>query len=69
VAAYLDTLAAALAAAGRFNDAIAAAQKAIVLAKTAGQSQLAADIERHLELYRAGRAYLAPAGMAIPHDP
>ncbi|HUI08239.1 MAG TPA: tetratricopeptide repeat protein [Verrucomicrobiae bacterium] len=60
VAAYLDTLAIAYAAAGRFNDAIAAAQKAIGLAKAAGQSQLVEDIELHLELYRAGRAYRAP---------
>jgi tetratricopeptide (TPR) repeat protein len=55
VAGYLDTLAVAYAAAGRFNDAIATAQKAIGLARAAGQSQLAAEIQGHLESYREGR--------------
>ena len=64
VAAYLDTLAVAYAAAGRFNDAIAVAQKAIGLAKAAGQSQLVEDIELHMKLYRAGRAYRAPGAAA-----
>jgi tetratricopeptide (TPR) repeat protein len=69
VAAYLDTLAVAYAAAGRFNDAVAAAQKAIELAKAAGQVQLVKDIELHLELYRTGRAYRAPASVTSRHDP
>jgi len=55
VVAYLDTLAAAYAATGRFNDAVATAQKAIELAKSARQPQVLKDIELHLELYRAGR--------------
>ena len=55
VAAYFDTLAAAYAATGRFDDAIATAQKAIELAKAARQPQLLKEIELHLELYRAGR--------------
>ncbi|MGA2139905.1 MAG: tetratricopeptide repeat protein [Verrucomicrobiia bacterium] len=69
VAAYLDTLAVACAAAGRFNDAIATAQKAIGLARSAGQTQIASEIETRLELYRAGRAYRAPAGVTSPHGP
>ena len=69
VAAYLDTLAAAYAAAGRFNDAIAAAQKAIGLARSAGQTQMVSEIETRLELYRAGRAYRAPASVTSPHAP
>jgi len=56
VAPYLDTLAAAYAAAGRFTEAIEAAQKGVELARSAGQPQVAAEIERHLEMYRAGQA-------------
>ena len=69
VAAYLDTLAAAYAAAGRFNDAITTAQKAIELAKSARQPQLVKQIELHLELYRAGRPYREPATVTSPNDP
>ena len=47
----------AYAAAGRFADAIATGQRAIELAYTAGQPQLAKEIETRLELYRNGRAY------------
>jgi len=57
VAPYLDTLAAAYAAAGRFNDAIDTAQKGVALARSAGQSQVADEIQRHLEVYREGRAW------------
>ncbi len=57
IAPYLDTLAAAYAAAGRFNDAIATAQKAIELAHSTGLPQVASEVEAHLELYRAGRPY------------
>ena len=53
----LDALAAAYAATGRFDDAIATAQKAIDLANSVGQPQLAKEIESRLELYRAGRPY------------
>jgi len=57
VPAYLDTLAVAYAAAGRFNEAIDAAQKGIALARSAGQMQVADEIETRLELYRSGHAY------------
>ena len=69
VASYLDTLAAAYAATGRFNDALATAQKAIGLARSAGQTQIASEIETRLELYRVGRAYHAPASVTSPHGP
>ena len=69
VAAYLDTLAAAYAAAGRFNDAIATAGKAIELARSTGQPQVVSEFETQLELYRAGRAYRAPASVTSPHAP
>ena len=59
-AAYLDTLAVAYAAAGQFSNAIATAEKAIELARSAGQLQLAKEIDARLELYRSGRAYRQP---------
>jgi len=55
-APYLDTLAAA----GRFAEAVATAQKAVELATAAGQRQLAGEIEARLELYRNGHAYHQP---------
>ena len=55
--AYLDTLAAAYAAAGRFYNAVPTAQKAIELARAAGQQQAANEIAIRLELYRSGHAY------------
>ena len=57
VTAYLDTLAAAHAAAGRFNDAMTTAQRAIELAGSTGQSELVGEIQARLQLYRGGRAY------------
>jgi Flp pilus assembly protein TadD len=66
VAAYFDTLAAAYAATGRFNDAIATAQKGIELAKAAGQSQLVEEIELHLKLYRSGQPYHQPIDLKNP---
>ncbi|HUJ72028.1 MAG TPA: tetratricopeptide repeat protein [Verrucomicrobiae bacterium] len=59
----LDTLALAYAAAGRFNDASATAERAIELARSAGQSKLAEEIEAHLQAYRDGRAYQEPVSV------
>jgi len=56
-AALFDTLAAAYAEAGRFNDAVVAAQKAHALALVQGQEGIAARTEQLLKLYNAGRAY------------
>ena len=55
VAVYLDTLATAYAGAGRFSDAVASGEKAVETARTAGQVELAKDIEVRLDGYRAGR--------------
>jgi hypothetical protein len=57
----LDTLAVAYAAAGRFNDAMAATQTAMTLARAGGQVELLQKMEARLELYRNGRAYHPPA--------
>jgi tetratricopeptide (TPR) repeat protein len=59
-AGYLDTLAVAYAAAGRFSEAIATAQKAIDLARSTAQPKLAAEIESRLQLYRSRRPYHDP---------
>jgi hypothetical protein len=69
VAKYLDTLAAAYAAAGRFDDAIATAQKAIPMAESTAQTQLVSRIGTRLELYRAGRGYYEPRNETSSHNP
>jgi Tfp pilus assembly protein PilF len=56
----LDTLAAACAAAGKFDDAIEYAQKAIGLAETVGNNQLAEQIKGRLSLYKNHKPYLDP---------
>jgi len=51
-AIVLRTLAAAYAEVGRFNEAIAAAQQAIEIAKTTGNPGLVGDLERSIDAYR-----------------
>ncbi|MFW6124611.1 MAG: tetratricopeptide repeat protein [Pirellulales bacterium] len=53
----LDTLAAAFAEAGQFNEAVATAQRAIDLASQSGQEELASQIAERLAIYRDGRPY------------
>lgn len=55
--ALLDTLSVAYAAAGRFGQAIGTAEKAIELALSSGQNELAKEIQKHLQLYKAGEPY------------
>ena len=50
----LRTLAAAYAEAGRFSDAQRSAQKAMALARAAGQSDLVEQLNGELKLYTAG---------------
>jgi spermidine synthase len=54
----LDTLAAAYAAAGRFEDAVRAADQALAHAKR--ESELAAEIRERRALYRSGSPYVEP---------
>jgi len=56
-ASPVGTLAAAYAEAGRFDDAVATAQNARVLALAHGQEEFAATMNSLLELYKSGRAY------------
>jgi tetratricopeptide (TPR) repeat protein len=69
VPAYLDTLGAAYAAVGQFDEAIASAQKAIELGRSVGQPELVAEIEARLQLYRGGNAYRQRIHVTIPYYP
>ncbi|MGD8437120.1 MAG: tetratricopeptide repeat protein, partial [Syntrophobacterales bacterium] len=53
----LDTLAAAYAETGRFHEAFQTAQKAVELALAEGRAELANDIERRMQLYKAGKPF------------
>ncbi len=57
----LDTLAAAYAEAGRFDEASQTAQKAIEMAKSNGQQELAGVIEKRMQLYKSGRPFYEDA--------
>jgi arylsulfatase A-like enzyme/Flp pilus assembly protein TadD len=56
-AGILDTLAAAYAAAGQFDEAVTTAQAALSLAAAAGTDRFADDIRQRLELYRQGKPF------------
>jgi spermidine synthase len=56
----LGTLAAAYAAAGRFKEAVEAAEQARDKAIAAGQNEVAERNRQLLELYRAGKPYVEP---------
>jgi protein O-mannosyl-transferase len=58
----VGTLAAAYAEAGRFDEAVVTAQKAINLATAAGDEPFAATNQQLLEFYRSGKAWHAVAG-------
>ena len=57
----LDTLAAAYAAAGRFDEAIRVATQAEALAQKQGESEVGDQIRSRLALYREHQPYLEPA--------
>jgi len=59
-AAQLDILAAAYAAAGRFDDAQRTAEQALAIARTSGQTELSTAINARLQLYQANRPYVSP---------
>jgi tetratricopeptide (TPR) repeat protein len=54
----LDTLAAAFASGGHFDAATNVARQAILLAKAAGEGELAAEIDERLQLYQAAKPYI-----------
>ncbi len=65
----VGTLAAAYAEAGRFDDAIAAAQKACALASAAGEQELLETNRKLLALYRAHQPYHEAPGKFVPAAP
>ena len=54
----LDTLAAAYAASGRFDEALATAQESIDLARAQGLAELAQIVEERLDAYRAQKPWI-----------
>ena len=56
---WLDTLAAAYAANGQFDDAVRTGEAALTAAGAAPDDKLATAVAARLELYRRGKAYLA----------
>jgi len=56
-AGFVDTLAAAYAAAGRFLDAVAAAEEALEAVASTGNKERAGKIQNRLELYRQQKPY------------
>ena len=57
--AALDTLAAAYAATGRFDDAVLAAEEALALMTAPKMSAAAIEVRERLERYKQGKAYVA----------
>ena len=68
-APIVGTLAAACAEAGRYEDAIAAAQKACELAAAAGEQDLFEKNQKLLALYRAHQPYHEAVGKVVPAAP
>jgi tetratricopeptide (TPR) repeat protein len=66
---FVNTLAAAYAAAGRFEDAARTAEQAVKLAESAGQALLASQFQACLQLYRAGRPYRDRQAAHGPREP
>ena len=69
VTPLVSTLAAAYAEAGRYDDAIAAAQKACALATASGEPDLLEKNQKLLALYRAHQPYHEAAGEVVPAAP
>ena len=61
-----DTLAAACAESGRFDDAVDYQERAIAEAKMHGQDAQAKQFEQRLLLYRAGRPYREGSAPKLP---
>ena len=56
----LDTLAAAYAEVGRFDDAVAAAEQALAIARRTNQDDLVSEISQRLELFRRQEPFRIP---------
>jgi Flp pilus assembly protein TadD len=69
VTIFVGTLAAAYAEAGRYDEAIAMAQKACALASASGERDLLERNQKLLALYRAHQPYHEPARTVAPAAP
>ena len=69
VTIIVGTLAAAYAEAGRYDDAMATAQKACTLAEKSGEQDLLEKNQKLLALYRAHQPYHEPAKEFVPAAP
>ena len=65
----LNTLAAAYAADGNFNDAVKTAEKAMKIALASGHNDLAGSIRNLLELYTKGRPYYVSTPSEVIQSP
>ena len=66
VPVVVDTLAAAYAETGQFDQAVKTAQEALQLSRNVGEQELARKIQNHLESYRVKRPWresLGPKGL------
>jgi spermidine synthase len=57
---FLDTLAAAYAAAGRFSDAVSTAEKALQIIASGDKKKRALAVQNRLDLYRQQKTYRQP---------
>ena len=62
---FLDTLAAAYAAVGRFSEAVDTARKALEISKASRNDELFDDITKHLLLFEKEHAYIEPPPDAV----
>jgi tetratricopeptide (TPR) repeat protein len=69
VTIFVGTLAAAYAEAGRYDDAVAAGEKACALATAAGERELFERNQKLLVMYRARQPYHEAAGKFVPAAP
>jgi protein O-mannosyl-transferase len=65
---HLDTLAVAQSEAGQFTEASVLTEKAIGQATAAGDSALAAQLQAHLNIYRAGHSFTQGGSAAVPNS-
>jgi tetratricopeptide (TPR) repeat protein len=65
----LHTLGAALAEAGRFSEAVEAAQHALQLAESQSDTRLAGELQPEIKLYQAGKPFHNPAQTHQPQSP
>jgi hypothetical protein len=65
----LDTLAAAHAEAGKFDEALRTQEQAIALAKEIGDEKLVAELEKRLAPYRDGKPYREDPAAKTPRTP